>query len=159
MVGIEVGAVLDLHPGLKLRQVEEVAAVDRQILDLTGGQHALHRGLLGIDADRRGFHADRGGFRADLQLEVDRAVVADLGHDLRLGGFESFGFDLHQIGARSDGAGVVKAAAVGGDEVDTPVSIRVIVTLAPATAASVASVTSSVDVSGGDRGLTSGEWR
>ena len=32
--GIEIAAVLNLHAGLKLGKIEEVAAVDRQILNL-----------------------------------------------------------------------------------------------------------------------------
>ena len=32
--GVEDGAILDLNPGLKLRQLQKVAAIDGQILDL-----------------------------------------------------------------------------------------------------------------------------
>src|SRR5260221_1794025 len=48
---VEVGAVLNLHSGFELREVEEVTAIYRQVLDLAGGEHSLHRGLFGIHPD------------------------------------------------------------------------------------------------------------
>ncbi len=46
--GIEVLSVLNLDAGFELREIKEVASIDRKVLDLRGGEHALHRGLLGV---------------------------------------------------------------------------------------------------------------
>ena len=82
---VEVGSILNLHARLKLRQIKEVAPVDRQILDLGRGQNALHRRLFRVDAGRSGLNLDGRALRAYLQLEIDRAVVANLNHHLSFG--------------------------------------------------------------------------
>ena len=46
--GIEVAAILDLHAGFELGEIEEVAAVDGKVLDLLRGQDSLHGGLFGV---------------------------------------------------------------------------------------------------------------
>src|SRR5260370_32229337 len=46
--GIEVAAVLDLHAGLELSQIQEITAVDGQILNLFLRPYALDRGLFRI---------------------------------------------------------------------------------------------------------------
>src|SRR5208283_3602021 len=80
---------------LDLAQLEEIAPVDRQAVDLAGSKHAFHRGRLGVDAHRRGIHPDGGGFLADLQVEVNRGIVGNPDIHLLLGGIETFGFDFH----------------------------------------------------------------
>ncbi len=47
--GIEVAAVLDLHSGFELCEIEEISSVDGQVFNLLAGQDPLHGGLLGID--------------------------------------------------------------------------------------------------------------
>jgi len=54
--GVEVAAVLDLHSGFKLCQIEEIPSIDGQVLDLLAGQNALHGDLLGVDLDSRSLH-------------------------------------------------------------------------------------------------------
>ena len=49
--GIEVGAILNLYAGLELREVEEVAAIDRQRFDLLTGEHTLNGGLFFVDGN------------------------------------------------------------------------------------------------------------
>ena len=46
---VEVLPVLDLHARLKLRQVEEVSPINRQVLNLARAQNALYDPLLRID--------------------------------------------------------------------------------------------------------------
>ena len=59
--GIESSAVLDLNSRLKLRQVEEVAPIDRKVLDLLGREHTLDRGLFRVYAQCRAFDLNHFG--------------------------------------------------------------------------------------------------
>src|SRR5208337_179586 len=111
---IEVASILNLHARLKLRQIEEVAAIDRQILDLGCGQNALHRRLLRVYASRSGLDRDRRGLRANLQLEVDGAVVADLHRNRGLRCGKPFCLSADCVVAHGDGTGVVEPTGVGG---------------------------------------------
>ncbi len=152
--GIEVGAVLDLHAGFELGEIQEVAPVDRQALNLVGRQHAFHRCGLGVHGDRAGLDVHRGRFGADLQLEVHRGVVGDLHQHLLLCRLETFGHNFHQVGSRGDGAGVVKAAAVG-HHIGRDAGIDMGDGDLGAGNGRVAGVgDQAVDVAGGDRGLT-----
>src|SRR5208282_6551763 len=49
--GIESAAFLNLNSGLELSEVEEIATVDGEILNLLKADHALHCCLLGIYGD------------------------------------------------------------------------------------------------------------
>jgi hypothetical protein len=46
---VEGSSILNLHSRLQLGEIEKVAAIDRQILNLLAGKDALHRGLFRID--------------------------------------------------------------------------------------------------------------
>ena len=54
--GIESAAILNLDARLQLCEVEEVAPVDGQILDLLRGEDALDCGLLGVHGNLGSLH-------------------------------------------------------------------------------------------------------
>ena len=110
---VKVGSALDLHTGLELRQVKEVAAVNGWVLDLGCSQDALHRTLFGVHAYRRRLNIYRLGFSSHLQLDIDGAVIANGDHCLGLNCGESFRFHADQVLARDDGTRVVEFAGVG----------------------------------------------
>ena len=111
--GVEVGAVLDLHARLELGEIEEVAPVDGQRLNLFLGQHAGDLGLLSVDTDGIGgdFHALGSAAHAQLDIAVGGDADGDV-HGLFRGG-ESVRHDTDGVTARRQGAGGV--AAAGGD--------------------------------------------
>ncbi len=74
--GIEILTVLNLHAGFKLRQIQEVAAVHRQVRNLIRVQDALHLSLLGVDCDRAGLHFNDLALLAKLQLDIGGGSVA-----------------------------------------------------------------------------------
>jgi len=67
-VGSKFAPSWSLHAWLELCQVEEVAAVDWQVFNLTRRQNALHRGLFGVDLNIAGLHLNYGAFLSDFQL-------------------------------------------------------------------------------------------
>jgi hypothetical protein len=67
---VERFAALQDHARFDLGKVEEVAAVDRQRLDLVAGDDVADTGLIGIDLERAGRHFYGLGCRTDRELEV-----------------------------------------------------------------------------------------
>ena len=139
--GIEIGAILNLHARFELREIEEVAAVHRQVFDLFLVQDALHAGLFGIDSYRLLGDGDYGIGLAHLQADVDAGNFADPYDDALLHRLESGSFDADGIISRDQCAGIVGAGGGSGDVDDWPVSVFVMVILALATTAPVGSVT------------------
>lgn len=74
--GIKILSVLDLHAGFQLRQIQKVAAVDRQSFNLTGTQYSLHRCLLGVDLKLTGLHIDDRALLPYLEMYVSVRGVA-----------------------------------------------------------------------------------
>ena len=83
---IKVAAVLDLHTGFELREIEKISSVDGQILNLLAGQNALHGDLLSVDLNVGSLHFhDLTGFsnrqayaasRGNTDLDVKRKFGA-----------------------------------------------------------------------------------
>src|SRR5580704_2295366 len=69
--GIEIGAILNLHAGFQLRQVQKVSPVDREVFDLLLVQDALDARLLGIDCDGLLGNGDDGICLAHLETKID----------------------------------------------------------------------------------------
>jgi len=57
--GVKYGAILNLNAGFKLRELEKVPAVNRQLFDLLGGDDALDGSLLRIHLYAGGFNLHR----------------------------------------------------------------------------------------------------
>ena len=68
---IEVRTVLDLHAWFELRQIQEVPAIHRKILDLLPSQNTLHARLFGIYFHGAGLYLDDLAFLANPQRGVD----------------------------------------------------------------------------------------
>src|SRR5271166_4870267 len=94
---IEVGAVLNLHARLELCEVQEVAPVDGQIVDLLGADHALHNRLLRVDADRAACDFYHFGGRTKFDLETPVRRSADLNRQAEIRDPKPFGLDTNLI--------------------------------------------------------------
>src|SRR5580658_1161263 len=68
--GVEVSAVLNLHAGLELGEVQEVPPVDGQVIDLFRIYDTLNLSLLGVDEHRARGNLNDGGLRAESQSDV-----------------------------------------------------------------------------------------
>src|SRR5580693_5640497 len=112
--GIEVRAVLHLNAGFELREVEEVASVDREVFDLLFAEHTLHAGLLGIYRDRLGLHFDDGAPRTHRQREIRPGCFAYSHDDSLLHGLKALSLSANRIIPRDDSAGGVGAAGRRG---------------------------------------------
>ena len=81
-------ALSELHARNQNRQLHDVAAVERQLDDLTVFDHAADRRVLGVERDRVGGDFDGFGNVADFHREVGsnlrRGLHADPAHRLRL---------------------------------------------------------------------------
>jgi hypothetical protein len=66
------------------RERDEVAAVDRQVLDLLLRHHGRDRGLRAVDERHVAHHVDGLGLRGDLQREGHRLGRAEIEHDVRV---------------------------------------------------------------------------
>ncbi len=94
--GIEGAAVHDLHARFLLRQVKEVAAIERKRLDAGGIHRALHGSLGRVHRHRRAFHGhDRGGgAQFQLRLQVRHHAHTDRYDGLK--GLKAF-FDYRHL--------------------------------------------------------------
>ncbi len=86
--GIEVAAVLDLHAGFELSEVQEIAAVDGQILDLLLRHYALDRGLFRIQRDGGTFNSNDRSCSADFQGDGTCGDVTNLDGSREFHGLE-----------------------------------------------------------------------
>ena len=75
---VEIRAILDLHSWLELRQIKEVPAVDRQILDLLAAQYSLDARLLGVYLLGASLYFDHLVFLADLKRGIECGGVSHL---------------------------------------------------------------------------------
>ena len=67
---IEILTILNLYAGLELSEIEEVAAIDRQILNLGRGQNTLHGSLLRVYLHRSSSDLNNLAFLTKLQSGV-----------------------------------------------------------------------------------------
>ena len=71
-----------LHAGNQLRELDEVAAVERQVDDLAAVDHCADGGVLGLQQRGVSLDVDRLGDFADLKLEVNPRGLSDLQREL-----------------------------------------------------------------------------
>ena len=109
---IEALSVLNLHSRLKLRQVQKVAPIDRQILNLFRTQYSLHCGLFRVHLHGRALHLNNLAFQSDFQLHIAGRGVADEYRQPYLSRAEASGGCPHFVVAGNQGPGVVRARGI-----------------------------------------------
>jgi len=76
--------------GSQRRELDEVAAVEREVGDLFGGDDLAERGIRGFDGDLGGADLDILSDRRGVEREIDFALLVDLEPDVPLlGGLEA----------------------------------------------------------------------
>ena len=99
---IEVAAILNLDARLELREIEEVASIHRQILNLLSGQAARHLSLVRIDAHSLAAHFNNCAGSAELELDRRAGNLIDLhnvGSSYRL---KAWCFYSHRVRPRNE---------------------------------------------------------
>src|SRR5260370_29297476 len=105
---IEVAAVLNLHSGFELSEVQEIAAVDGQVLNLLLRNHALNRGLFRIQRDGGTLNANHRSCTADFHADGTCGDVANLDGGRELRGFEPGRLHPHYVLTRNQSPGIVR---------------------------------------------------
>src|SRR5271156_6323413 len=90
-------SIRGVRPNTPLMEIQEVASVDRELVDLFRSQDALYGGLFGIHRDGRSLNFDDLVHVADLELDVTRSGNRSLHRDQLLGSAEALGFDPDQV--------------------------------------------------------------
>jgi hypothetical protein len=103
------------HAARQLDEIDEVAAADRQRLNLRGRHHATEIHLARLDERRLAAHGDDLRHRAEIHNEIDLCGTADRQHDAR----PYRRLEILQLGANVVDAGIergdpIAAGAVGG---------------------------------------------
>ena len=104
-----------MHAGLELRQIEEVSAVHRQVLDLLPVQNSLNAGLLGVDSYGLLGHFNHRVRRAYLKSKVDTRNDAHFYDHALFDRLETRRFGANRIISRNERAGIICACRRGGD--------------------------------------------
>ena len=109
------------HAGHERRELEEVAAVERQLARLSAGDDARQVATKDLHRGRGGFDGDHLAHFARLEREVDRVVVGDAERDARPGGrLEARQLRLHVVASDGQVADRVDAVGVGDRDPDQP---------------------------------------
>ena len=95
-----------------MRQVQKVAAIDGQILNLFRTQYTLHCGLFRVHLHRRALHFNNLAFQPDFQLHIAGCGVADEDGQPYLSRAEALGRCPHFVDAGNQSAGVVRARGI-----------------------------------------------
>ena len=113
--GVEVAAILNLHAGFELREIEKVPSVYGQILDLLSVQNSLNARLLGVDSYSLLGHFNHRVRRAYLKTKVDTRNDAHFYDHALFDRLETRRFGANRIISRKERAGIICACRRGGD--------------------------------------------
>ena len=94
--------------------MDEVAAVEREVGDLFGGNHLAERGIRGFDGDLGGADLDILSDRRGVEREIDFALLVDLEPDVPLlGGLEALRLHVDGVVCHGQQRHEVVAGIVG----------------------------------------------
>jgi hypothetical protein len=106
-----------------VRQIEKVAAIDRQVLDLLRSEDALYRRLLGVDFNGGSLHLYQLVRLPDLQFGITRCGDSHLHGHRDLSRLEARGLDANRVISGSERSRSVGASRGRGYSDQTPVGL------------------------------------
>ena len=101
---IDIPAILHLHAGFKLSEVEEIAPIQRQVANQALSDDPFQARLGGAYGDCVRFHVDCLGRGSDFQAQVAGRDAPDLDQEIQNGGLEAACLHLDLVGSGKEAA-------------------------------------------------------